>query len=148
MARHDQQNALGQTPSHVRVCWSEGLKHLLEAGANVNITDDRGRRPVLYASTLLLPESIDALAQISHSLHGGFHWGVESQRVSLLEHIIQNNIWTSYWPLGLAASKEHAEAILDTTIRLVVHRRRTLEALLRIFLDSNPFNNYNCLTRP
>ena len=120
----DQPNALGQTALHLSVYWPEGLQYLLDAGAEINARDVNGYTPVFYAGSLLLHEPLIMLAGKDCLLHVS---RVTSRVEPLLQHVVRKKF--DY-------GNDTSEEILDTLIRVVVERRRQLEALARASLGA------------
>lgn len=121
-----QPNALGQTALHLSVYWPEGLRYLLEAGANFNAVDFFGLTAIYYTIILGLREPLNVLAGKECFLHTADR--------SLLESVI------AYHPYEFIdfskAFKEELQVTLDSIIRIVVERRQKLEVLARTLLDA------------
>lgn len=108
---------------------------MLEAGAIVDTFDDFGASPIFYAAFLFLHEPFTVLAETQCLLHTSSRKQEGWSEGTLLEHQIK---WERFPYIERdipEATTEKAEAILATTIRLVVERRRILEALVRTSLD-------------
>lgn len=139
----NQVNTLGQTPLHLSVNWSAGLQHLLEAGANVDAVDHYGYTPIFYAANLCLHESVNVLAETHCALHRFPNQYEARSKQPLLYKVFDMITEGTYTWFRHVASEEEAralsegaEAVLDTSIKHVVERRRMLEALIRTSLDA------------
>ena len=142
----NQPNVLGQTALHLSVHWPEGLKYLLEAGANVDAMDHRGLTPIFYAASLALHESMNVLAEKNCVLYTITKSLLESvvqaekdcvlytSTKSLLESVVQRV--REYRSFDPKAPKKEVQVVLTTVIKLVAERRRKLEVLARTFLDA------------
>lgn len=144
----NQPNALGQTALHLSVGWPEGLQQLLEAGANVDTVDICGYTPITYAAVLCLHESFRILAGTQCGLHFSriLPVGTTLPRTSLLQHVTEMIFRQDYGRHKSEALKKEAEMILYTLIRLVVERRRKLEALIRTSLDAKAVEKFGFST--
>lgn len=135
----NQRNAFGQTPLHLSVGWTEGVRLLLAAGATIDATDDLGDGPVFYAARLGLLEAVVLLNEVE-CIHY-FTPTLSSKSISLVEVAI--NLEARLIRMAEVDSEEHnlqrasrnATAIVDTVVGQVIRRRRTLESLARTSLN-------------
>ncbi|KAI9744364.1 MAG: hypothetical protein M1835_002771, partial [Candelina submexicana] len=131
-------NVIGQTPLHISVTWTEGMRLLLEAGCNISLNDDFSYSPIFYAAQLVLQEPFAILGEresVLNRFQDSNPYDLSKIR-SMLHLMIHMEASWGLWNLFSEDSKQDFEAIVDATIKLVVKRRRMLESRARNSLNA------------
>ena len=119
---------MGQTPLHLCIDWLLGLKILLEAGANPNLTDNENDYPIDYAVTIGKAAAVHLLGKYDTELYQQHHDGRGYR--SLLEEAIS----IEAYPVSRNANLVDRENTTDAVIALLATRRRSLQRLLNCSL--------------
>ena len=125
-------NFMGQTVLDLLVDWLLGLKTLLEAGANPNLTDNMHKYPINYAVMKSNPAAVHLLGEFDSKLYRQLHGGRGYR--SPLEEATQGE---AYHPNRIRPSNttlEAKEKTTDTVIALSVTRRCSLQRLVKCSL--------------
>ncbi|KAL8665725.1 MAG: hypothetical protein Q9202_002035 [Teloschistes flavicans] len=134
-------NVLGQTPLHLSVAWTEGVRLLLDAGALVDAADNQGLTPVFYAARLGYVDSILVLNEFGCAFHSFETECKGNGDTSLFRAVImleEQRIWKVERNIdSLENIPKNATEVANTVVDLVIQRCRILETLARTLLDRN-----------
>lgn len=134
-------NVLGQSPLHLSVAWSEGVRLLLDAGALVDAVDNQGLTPVFYAARLGYVDSILVLNEVGCAFHSFETECKGNGDTSLLRAVImleEQRLWEVERNIdSLEKIPKNATEVANTVVDLVIQRCRILETLARTLLDRN-----------
>ena len=116
----------GLSPMHFAVVWPTALKALIERGANVNVGDQWGRRPIHLAVALGLPTAVDYLLRADCALF------TPASARSLLESA-----------LTLVGSEKRQ--ILDALVIALADRHTRLIDIARSYLPTCTFSGFELI---
>ena len=112
----DMGNGLAQTPLHLAVGWSEGVRLLLQHGACFDSRDRAGATPLYYALNLGCPQTISFLMKAGCSLM--VPWNALTLAIDRPHSYVRGG------------SEDARMKVLDTTIASLAERRRDLQRRL------------------
>lgn len=115
-------NGLSQTPLHLAVSWTYGIRELLKHDACVDSTDQRGYPSLFYAIYLGFSETVRLL------MKAGCVLVCDQGRQNVLSYASQCLHSGGYALWGV--SQETRMDVLDTVIALLAERRRGLQSRL------------------
>ena len=127
----------GLAPVHFAILWPEALRLLIRRGANINVEDRYGRRPIHLAAALSLTSSVDCLLEADCGLL------THPDQKSLLEYGLARFRHPNLLDSVIQLERPQRRHILDSIITALADRHKRLIERARSLLPSTIFFEFD-----